>query len=54
MKECLVSVFGEYATDANSEYMMVLIAGVFICRYNGVLSGEINDTLMSASGLFQK
>lgn len=54
MKECLVSVFGEDATDADSEYMMILIAGVFVCRYNGVLSGEINDTLMSASGLFQK
>ena len=54
MKECLVSVFGDSATDADSEYMMILIAGVFICHYNGVLSGSINDTLMSASTLFQK
>lgn len=53
MKECLSSVFGELATDADSEYMMIFIAGVFICRYNGVLSGTINDSLMSASRLFQ-
>ncbi len=54
MKECLVGVFGQEATDADSEYMMILIAGVFICRYNDVLSGEINDRLLNASGLFQK
>lgn len=54
MKECLMSVYGDQATDADSEYMMILIAGVFICQYNGVLSGNINDSLISASGLFQK
>ena len=54
MKECLAGVFGEQATDADSEYMMIYIAGVFVCRYNGVLSGKYNSTLMSASGLFQK
>ncbi len=54
MKECLVSVFKEDATDDDSEYMMILIAGVFICHYNGVLSGNINSNLMSASKLFQK
>ena len=54
MKECLTGVFGDQATDADSEYMMIYIAGVFVCRYNGVLSGKINGNLMSASGLFQK
>lgn len=54
MKECLIGVFGESATDADSEYMMIYIAGVFICRYNDVLSGDINRRLMEASPLFQK
>lgn len=54
MKECLISVYGDQATDADSEYMMILIAGVFTCRYNGVLSGKINHTLIRASQLFQK
>ncbi len=54
MKECLMSVYGDQATDADSEYMMILITGVFICQYNGVLSNRINHTLISASRLFQK
>ncbi len=54
MKECLVNVFGDDANDNDSEYMMILIAGVFICKYNGVLSGSINDHLIDASPLFQK
>lgn len=54
MKECLVSVYGTEATDEDSEYMMILIAGVFICQYNGVLTGNINDKLLTASKLFQK
>ncbi len=54
MKECLTSVYGNDVTDADSEYMMILIAGVFVCEYNNVLTGNINDKLMSASHLFQK
>lgn len=54
MKDCLKSVFGNEVTDADSEYMMILITGVFICNYNEVLSGDINDHLMNASPLFQK
>ncbi len=54
MKECLTSVYGNDVTDADSEYMMILIAGVFVCEYNNVLTGNINDKLMSASYLFQK
>ncbi len=54
MTECLKNVFGDKAKDSDSEYMMILIAGVFICHYNGVLSGKINDHLMNASALFQK
>lgn len=54
MKECLNKVYGNEATDDDSEYMMILIAGVFICHYNEVLSGSINDHLMDASSLFQK
>lgn len=30
MRECLISVYGDEVTDADSEYMMILIAGVFI------------------------
>lgn len=51
MRDCLTGVFGEAATDADAERMMVLIAGVFICSYNGVLSGQVNDTLIPAPGL---
>ncbi len=54
MKECLISVYGNEATDEDSEYMMILIAGVFICKYNNVLSSSISTHLMSASNLFQK
>ena len=54
MKKCLQNVFGDDATDKDSEYMMILIAGVFICKYNKVLSSSISNHLMSASNLFQK
>lgn len=54
MKECLESVYGQEAQESDSEYMMILIAGVFVCQYNQVLTGNINDKLISASALFQK
>ncbi len=54
MKECLIKVYGKEASDEDAEYMMILIAGVFICKYNDVLSSSISTHLMSASSLFQK
>lgn len=54
MEDCLHSVYGDDVSEEDSEYMMILISGVFICNYNGVLSGKVNDRLMNASHLFQK
>lgn len=54
MKDCLQEVYGNEASDNDSEYMMVLISGIFICKYNGVLSGNINSNILSSSKLFSK
>lgn len=48
MKRCLESVYGEDVTDADAEYMMVLITGIFICHYNGVLSPGYGDDILSS------
>ena len=49
MKNCLTSVYGNSITDNEAEYMMILIAGVFVCNYNDVLSGNINKDILSQS-----
>ncbi len=54
MKDCLLEVYGKEATDNDSEYMMILISGIFICKYNNVLSGNINSNILSSSKLFTK
>ena len=54
MKECLIKVYGDEVSDNDSEYLMILISGVFICKYNDVLSGNINDSLINSSSLFKK
>ena len=48
MKECLVSVYGDDATDEDAEFMMILISGIFICHYNGVLSLDYGKDILSS------
>ncbi len=54
MKDCLQEVYGNEAIDNDSEYMMILISGIFICKYNDVLSGNIYSNILSSSKLFTK
>ena len=36
--------------DIAEEAMMILIAGTFICNYNGALTGEISDNIIGYLG----
>ena len=36
--------------DKEAEAMMILIAGSFICKYNGALTGEISDDIIGYLG----
>ena len=49
MEQCLISIYGDKVGKEEAEAMMILIAGTFICNYNGALTGEINDNIV---GLF--
>ena len=52
MEGCLVSIYGEEVGKSEAEAMMILIAGTFICNYNRVLTGRINDNIIgSIAGL---
>lgn len=50
MEQCLISVYGESVGRQEAEAMMILIAGTFICNYNGVLSGGINHNIIGYIG----
>lgn len=50
MEQCLISVYGESVGRQEAEVMMILIAGTFICNYNGVLSGGINHNIIGYIG----
>lgn len=54
MKRCLVSVFGDNVSDDDAEYMMILISGIFICHYNGVLSPGYGRDMLSALSFLNK
>ena len=47
MLEYLVKVCGKTVGEKEAEGMMVLIAGIFICHYNGALTGAINQEILS-------
>ena len=47
MEQCLVRIYGQEAGAAEAEAMMILISGAFICNYNGALTGNINDRIIS-------
>lgn len=46
MESCLKAVYGDEVGAREAEAMMILIAGTFICNYNGALTGEINDNIL--------
>lgn len=48
MKRCLVSVYGADITDDDAEFMMILISGIFICHYNGVISSGYGKDILSS------
>lgn len=54
MEQCLISVYGESVGRQEAEAMMILIAGTFICNYNGVLSGGINHDIIGYIGRLTK
>lgn len=54
MKRCLVSVYGESVPDSDAEYMMVLISGIFICAYNGVLSPDYGKDILSSPSFLKE
>lgn len=54
MKRCLVSVFGDGVADDDAEFMMILISGIFICHYNGVLSPCYGDDMLSSLAFLKK
>ena len=50
MEQCLIAVYGDQAGKREAEAMMILIAGTFICNYNGALTGEISDNIIGTLG----
>lgn len=54
MEQCLVAIYGESVGRQEAEAMMILIAGTFICNYNGVLSGGINHNIIGYIGNLAK
>lgn len=48
MKRCLVSIYGDEVRDDDAEYMMILITGIFMCSYNGVLSPGYGGNILSS------
>lgn len=48
MKRCLMLVYGDATSDDDAEFMMILISGIFICHYNGVLSPDYGKDILSS------
>ena len=46
MEQCLIAIYGETVGKQEAEAMMILIAGTFICNYNGILTGGINHNII--------
>lgn len=41
-----IKIYGEDVGAREAEAMMILIAGTFICNYNGALTGNINNNII--------
>ena len=50
MEQCLIAIYGLEVGKREAEAMMILIAGTFICTYNGALTGEISDNIIGYLG----
>lgn len=50
MEACLKAVYGDEVGAKEAEAMMILIAGTFICNYNGALTGAISDNILGYLG----
>ena len=50
MEQCLIAIYGPEVGHREAEAMMILIAGTFICNYNGALTGEISDIIIGYLG----
>ena len=50
MEQCLIAIYGPEVGKHEAEAMMILIAGTFICNYNGALTGEISDNIIGYLG----
>ena len=50
MEQCLIAIYGPEVGKREAEAMMILIAGTFICNYNGALTGEISDNIIGYLG----
>ncbi len=50
MEQCLIAIYGPEVGRHEAEAMMILIAGTFICNYNGALTGEISDNIIGYLG----
>jgi len=46
MENCLISIYGTEVGKKEAEAMMILITGTFICNYNHVLTGNINQDML--------
>lgn len=46
MEQCLVAIYGDTVGKQEAEAMMILIAGTYICNYNGALTGGINHNII--------
>ena len=45
-----MAIYGPEVGHREAEAMMILIAGTFICNYNGALTGEISDNIIGYLG----
>ncbi|MGI6590865.1 MAG: TetR/AcrR family transcriptional regulator [Eggerthellaceae bacterium] len=46
LKRCLRKVYGTERDPRQAEALMVVVSGMFICRYNGSLSGDLDGCAM--------
>ncbi len=46
IKDCLIKIYGNAASDNEAEAMMILILGTFLCSSNRAISGNINKAIL--------
>jgi hypothetical protein len=49
-----VEVYGDEVGRKEAEVLMILVAGTFICNYNKVLTGKINNNIIGLIGNLAK